>query len=132
MIETQITIVNKLGLHARAAAKLVGCTSALSSSIDADRALALGLIDRVVADGDQLERALRAAIKQALRCKPEAINGLKRLSERIAGMPLAGAVHVGAAATTDLLASPETINALKAFLEGEPLPWFDRYRPAKE
>lgn len=35
MIETQVTIVNKLGLHARAAAKLVGCTSAFSSNIQA-------------------------------------------------------------------------------------------------
>jgi phosphocarrier protein len=33
VIETQITIVNKLGLHARAAAKFVGCTSSFSSSI---------------------------------------------------------------------------------------------------
>ncbi len=33
MIETQVTIVNKLGLHARAAAKLVGCTAAFSSVI---------------------------------------------------------------------------------------------------
>lgn len=31
MIRTQITIINKLGLHARAAAKLVGCCSAFSS-----------------------------------------------------------------------------------------------------
>ncbi|QFU74945.1 HPr family phosphocarrier protein [Halioglobus maricola] len=37
MIETQVTIVNKLGLHARAAAKLVGCTSAFSSAIEAGR-----------------------------------------------------------------------------------------------
>ncbi|MBE9538038.1 MAG: HPr family phosphocarrier protein [Proteobacteria bacterium] len=33
MIETQVTIVNKLGLHARAAAKFIGCASAFSSSI---------------------------------------------------------------------------------------------------
>ena len=33
MIETQVTIVNKLGLHARAAAKFVGCASSFSSSI---------------------------------------------------------------------------------------------------
>ncbi|WP_116368562.1 HPr family phosphocarrier protein [Parahaliea mediterranea] len=37
MIRTQLTIVNKLGLHARAAAKFVGCTSAFSSSIQAGR-----------------------------------------------------------------------------------------------
>lgn len=35
MIRTQITIINKLGLHARAAAKFVACTSAFSSNIKA-------------------------------------------------------------------------------------------------
>jgi len=33
VIETQVTIVNKLGLHARAAAKFVACTSSFSSRI---------------------------------------------------------------------------------------------------
>ena len=37
MIETQITIINKLGLHARAAAKFVSCTSAHSSDIRAGK-----------------------------------------------------------------------------------------------
>jgi len=35
VIETQVTIINKLGLHARAAAKFVGCTSAFASDIHA-------------------------------------------------------------------------------------------------
>jgi len=33
MIEQEVTIVNKLGLHARAAAKLVTCASQFSSDI---------------------------------------------------------------------------------------------------
>lgn len=33
MIQTQLTIINKLGLHARAAAKFVACTQAYSSVI---------------------------------------------------------------------------------------------------
>ena len=37
MIQTQVTIINKLGLHARAAAKFVGCASAFSSRIQAGR-----------------------------------------------------------------------------------------------
>ena len=37
MIKTQVVIVNKLGLHARAAAKFVSCTSAFSSTIRAGR-----------------------------------------------------------------------------------------------
>ena len=37
MIQTQVTIVNKLGLHARAAAKFVACAAACSSTIRAGR-----------------------------------------------------------------------------------------------
>ena len=37
MIRTQVLIINKLGLHARAAAKFVACTSAFSSSIQAGK-----------------------------------------------------------------------------------------------
>jgi phosphocarrier protein NPr len=33
VIQTQVLIINKLGLHARAAAKFVGCAAAFSSSI---------------------------------------------------------------------------------------------------
>jgi len=37
VIRTQVTIINKLGLHARAAAKFVACTSAYSANIRAGR-----------------------------------------------------------------------------------------------
>ena len=37
MIQTQVTIINKLGLHARAAAKFVACASAFSSNIRAGK-----------------------------------------------------------------------------------------------
>ena len=37
MIQIQVTIINKLGLHARAAAKFVSCAAAFSSSIQAGR-----------------------------------------------------------------------------------------------
>jgi phosphocarrier protein len=37
VIQTQVTIINKLGLHARAAAKLVSCASSFSSSVQAGK-----------------------------------------------------------------------------------------------
>jgi phosphocarrier protein len=37
VIETQVIIVNKLGLHARAAAKFVSCAAAFSSNVRAGR-----------------------------------------------------------------------------------------------
>tara|TARA_R110002110_G_scaffold201232_2_gene412219 strand:- start:25127 stop:25396 length:270 start_codon:yes stop_codon:yes gene_type:complete len=37
VIQTQVTIINKLGLHARAAAKFVGCTTTYASAVRAGR-----------------------------------------------------------------------------------------------
>ena len=37
MIQTNVTIINKLGLHARAASKLVNLTSQFSSSVMLDK-----------------------------------------------------------------------------------------------
>lgn len=37
MIQTQVTIINKLGLHARAAAKFVSCAAAFASTIQAGK-----------------------------------------------------------------------------------------------
>ena len=37
MIQTQVTIINKLGLHARAAAKFVSCAAACASTIQAGK-----------------------------------------------------------------------------------------------
>ena len=37
MINRQITVINKLGLHARAAAKLVNCATAFTSSVFIER-----------------------------------------------------------------------------------------------
>ncbi|MEM1153615.1 MAG: HPr family phosphocarrier protein [Pseudomonadota bacterium] len=37
MIQTQVTIVNKLGLHARAAAKFVSCAAGFASTIQAGK-----------------------------------------------------------------------------------------------
>ncbi|MCB1695749.1 MAG: HPr family phosphocarrier protein [Halioglobus sp.] len=37
MITSQVTIINKLGLHARAAAKFVSCAAAFASTIKAGR-----------------------------------------------------------------------------------------------
>ncbi|MDI1300643.1 MAG: HPr family phosphocarrier protein [bacterium] len=78
MIETEIEIINKLGLHARAAAKLVGVTAQFQSSIqlglgsrviDAKSIMALlmlgagkGTTLRLVVDGSDAEAAHAAVV----------------------------------------------------------------------
>lgn len=78
MIETEIEIINKLGLHARAAAKLVGVTAQFQSKIqlglgtriiDAKSIMALlmlgagkGTILRIIVDGSDAEAAHAAVV----------------------------------------------------------------------
>jgi phosphocarrier protein HPr len=54
VIRTQVTIINKLGLHARAAAKFVACTASFSSSIQAGQ-------DDVLVDGKSIMSVMMLA-----------------------------------------------------------------------
>ncbi|MFT6915118.1 MAG: phosphocarrier protein HPr [Motiliproteus sp.] len=81
MIEKQLTIINKLGLHARATAKLIGVTSNFSSRIQLIRdgravdaksimsvmmlAASQGTVLTVTADGDDEAKAM-AALEQLI------------------------------------------------------------------
>jgi len=54
VIQTQVTIINKLGLHARAAAKFVACTNSFSSRIQ------MGTDDQLV-DGKSIMSVMMLA-----------------------------------------------------------------------
>lgn len=78
MIQQELEIINKLGLHARAAAKLVKLSSSFSSSIDIEKdgqrvnsksimgvmmlAASMGSKVTVSADGEDEEDALAAVV----------------------------------------------------------------------
>jgi phosphocarrier protein HPr len=82
VIRTQITIVNKLGLHARAAAKFVACTAAFSSSIQAG-------VDGQLVDGKSIMSVMMLAagkgtvLEVAIEGSDEedALNALRTLIE---------------------------------------------------
>ncbi len=57
VIATQLPIINKLGLHARAAAKFVACTSAFSSTIKVG-------IDSDLVDGKSIMSVMMLAAAQ--------------------------------------------------------------------
>ncbi len=101
---------------------------ALGGAIGARRAYELGLVDQL-AEPEELERLLRSALKQILRLHPEGPRELKQLCARQARLPLAEALALGAEHTAAALADEGRARALRGFLEGEPLPWFERYRP---
>jgi phosphocarrier protein len=83
MISTQITIINKLGLHARAAAKLVSTASAFSSQVK------IGYPDRMV-DGKSIMAVMMLAASKGTEIQlqaegsdeVEAITALQNLINR--------------------------------------------------
>ena len=78
MLRQEVTIVNKLGLHARAAAKLVGCTSAFASRIKLGKdgsfvdaksimsvmrlAATCGTVLKITTDGEDADEAVEALV----------------------------------------------------------------------
>jgi enoyl-CoA hydratase/carnithine racemase len=100
----------------------------LSIAIRPDEALAWGLADRLVEDPAELEKAVRSVIKHCLRCSPRAVAELKAVSAG-GGEDLREALEEGARRMAQLVGDEDTVRALRGFLDGEALPWFDRYRP---
>jgi len=100
-------------------------------SIDATAALGVGLIDELVGDRAALERAVRRAIKGALRLQPDAVASLKRFATEAAGELRAAAIARGRALTDERLERPEVLAAIRGFGDGEPAPWLERYRPER-
>ena len=101
----------------------------LSQGIQADDALAWGLVDRLVEDLSELEKSVRSALKHCLRCSPSAVAELKALQAGRGGEDLSEALEAGAGRIAQLMGKEETVRVLRAFLDGETPPWFDRYRP---
>jgi enoyl-CoA hydratase/carnithine racemase len=106
-------------------ARLLCC----SPAIDAEGARDMGLVDLLVEDPRRLEQALRGILKHALRLCPDSVEGLKDLQNRILGRPCGAALEIGAERTAKLFADRERVAVARAFMEGEALPWFDRYQP---
>lgn len=97
--------------HRRAAELLL-----LGDAFGPEEARTAGIVNQVVADGEVVESALRAA--QALAAKPPAALRLtKQLLKRWDAAALRTAIDTEAALFLDQLRSPEANEALQAFLE---------------
>ena len=96
----------------------------LSNSISSGEALTWGLVDRLIQDPSGLEKSVRAATRHCLHCSPKAIKELKGLQAPWGTGDLDEALEAGAGQLAQLLGEEETLRNLRAFLEGEPMPWF--------
>ena len=105
---------------------------ALTSGIDARRAVELGLADTLVEDPALLERTLRPILRHLLRARPEAVAALKTLGDAVSAHKPDRALQLGADHTAALVSDPERVAAIRAFLEGEPAPWWRSLRGRNE
>lgn len=100
-------------------------------SIDGPTALRIGLVDQLVADSEKLERALRAELKNLLRVQPAAAAALKGFVRAAATSAFGDRLDAARQLTAERMTDPAVTTAIRQFLDGEPLPWFARYRPRK-
>lgn len=101
---------------------------AISPAIDANEARSFGLADTVGSDSKDLDRLLKKTLKHLLRLKPSALAQLKKYSEEIAQFECDRAIDLGAERTEALLSDSGNAEPIRAFLAGDPLPWFEKYR----
>lgn len=96
---------------------------ATAAPIDAEQALAIGLVDAVVADRESLDREADGLSRSLALAAPEAVREAKRLAE-FAGRPRdEGLIEETVARTLERMASVEVREGLRAFREKRRAAW---------
>lgn len=93
------------------------------ASLDAEAALALGLVHEVHADPAALDDAVAATVQQILRGAPGAIAASKALLRRARFEPAAALVDSAAQLFSDAALGPEGAEGTLAFLQKRPPRW---------
>ncbi len=98
----------------------------LGQPIDAARALAIGLVNRVVPEGDGL-MAAQAMAEQVLKGGPEAVVKTKRLLNEYSGAGFREALLQAVDGHLSARHSAEAREGLAAFLDKRPPRWLDTH-----
>jgi isohexenylglutaconyl-CoA hydratase len=94
--------------------------------LDAEQALAIGLVHEVHADGPALDLALAATIAQILRCAPGAIAATKALMARALHTPSTELVEDAARLFARAARAAEGVEGMTAFLQKRAPAWAPR------
>jgi methylglutaconyl-CoA hydratase len=90
---------------------------------DAERALRIGLVHRVVDDAGSLDAAVNDTLSQLMSSGPEAVRACKRLIAYVASHPLEDSIPYTIEAIAERRVSPEGQQGMSAFLRKEKAPW---------
>lgn len=109
-------VVRKVGRSFARSAFVTG------ARFDAGRAMAVGLVHQVVADGEALDAAVAATLDTCLRAGPRAAAAAKRLPE-VALLPLEQAAAQTVRINAELRTGDEGQEGMRAFIERRPASW---------
>lgn len=103
-------VLRRLGAAAGRRLMLTG------SRLDAEAALAAGLVDRIAADSAALDEALGALKRELLGCAPQAVAGTKQLIAELPRLDRAGQIEAAARNFADRLTGAEAQEGVAAFI----------------
>jgi methylglutaconyl-CoA hydratase len=110
-------VIGKIGASHARALFLTG------ERFDAQRALRIGLVHRLAADDDELDRLVKETLDQIRGSGPEAVRECKKLIATVAGSSLADAIPYTIDAISKRRISAEGQQGMRAFLAKEKAPW---------
>lgn len=113
-------VISKIGASHARALFLTG------ERFDAERALRVALVHRVVEDTTALDAAVNDAIEQIKSSGPEAVRECKKLIEHVASHELVDAIPYTIEAIATRRVSQEGQSGMNAFLKKEKPPWVSR------
>ena len=93
--------------------------------IEGQRALQLGLVDRLADDPGDLDDLVSTTVQSLLRGGPQALSLCKSLLDGVQSLGFARSGEVAARMIADARTRPEAQAALQAFFAKNPAPWVD-------
>lgn len=112
-------VIGKIGASQARALFLTG------ERFDAERALRIGLVHRLAADDEELDRLVSETVDQIRGSGPEAVRDCKKLIAFVAGSELADAIPYTIDAISRRRVSEEGQQGMRAFLAKEKAPWLN-------
>ena len=109
-------VVQRIGLTATRRMALLGVR------IDADQALAVGIVHQLANDDNELAQQLNQTIKHALKCAPDANRVTKSLLHNVANIPMTELLDNAAISFANAVAF-EGSEGAKAFIQKRPANW---------
>lgn len=103
--------------------------SLTAKTLSGEEAHRLGVVDEI-AEPKDMEKLLKTRVRQLLRCAPEALAHIKRLTGQMAGNDHEHSMKIAVETLIDVASHQGILDAIAGFEEGMSPPWFSKFKPS--